>query len=251
MTRVFPLSSVVSSCALAAAVVLAGTMPASCQSDSASFRLTRSTNDSAGGASSSASFRQDGSLGQESCVGASASPHFVVQSGFWSFAGTGFVPVYLYARKTAPSPDRIELEWTGNNPPYTVYRSADCAGVFSSVFASAQSNLLPDPAPLPDRLSCYNVLATAPGPRPPAGEVSPPVHAADSPPPASASPLHAPAASPLPAPAASPPATRLVPSALEQGPRPSGTNPPSLPTGISESPAKEQLDHGRGNAPTP
>ena len=236
--------SLVSSCVLAVAVALSGTAPASCQSDSASFRLTRSTNDSAGGACASASFRQNGSLGQESCVGASASPHFVVQSGFWSFAGTGFVPVYLYARKTAPSPDRIELEWTGNNPPYTVYRSADCAGIFSSVFASAQANLLPDPAPLPDRLSCYNVLATAPGPRPPAGEVSPPVHAGVSSPPAAGS---------------STPAGKVVPAVHASGSsphagevlRPSETGSHALPTEIPESSLKELLDHDRGNAPTP
>jgi hypothetical protein len=61
-------------------------------------------------------------------------------------------------------PEHLDLEWTGNNPPYVVYRSASCPQVFSTVFASESTNQRTDPAPLPDHLSCYNVLATAPGP---------------------------------------------------------------------------------------
>ena len=139
------------------------------QSSSASYILQQSTVNAAGETSTSTGFREGASLGQESCIGTSASPHFVVQSGFWSFVGNGLVPVTLYVRKHPSMPEQLDLEWTGNNPPYEIYRSASCPGVFSTSFATELTNAHLDASPLPDMLSCYNVLAAAPGPIAPSG----------------------------------------------------------------------------------
>jgi hypothetical protein len=98
------------------------------------------------------------------CVGVSSSPRFVLQSGFWSYAGAGLIPVTLYLRKSPSPSGPLDLLWTGNNPPYTIYRSVDCTSVFSTFFGSETTNERTDAAPLPDPLSCYNVLATSPGP---------------------------------------------------------------------------------------
>jgi len=137
---------------------------AQAQSQSSSYVLQQSSCSSAGGAMSSGAYRLGGSLGPEAAIGVSSSPHLVLQSGFWSFSGSGLVPVYLLLYKSPFIEGQIDLLWTGNNPPYTIYRSADCSQVFSSVFATESSNSQSDPAPLPAALSCYNVLATAPGP---------------------------------------------------------------------------------------
>jgi hypothetical protein len=155
--------------ALRAGAVLAGALllesgTAWGQSSSASFRLHQSTLDMAGGESSSASYSDEASLGQELCVGTSSSPLFVLQSGFWSFAGSGLVPVYLLMDKNEQIREHLDLTWSGNNSPYTIYRSADCADVFSTFFTSEPTNSYTDASSLPDDLSCYNVLATAPGP---------------------------------------------------------------------------------------
>lgn len=143
--------------------VCVGTMEARAQSQSASYRLQQSTLSSGGALSSATSYLENGSLGQELTIGASSSPHFVVQSGFWSFAGTSLVPVYLTVHKTLSEPSHVMLQWTGNNPPYGLFRSPDCTEVFSGPLASETSNAYDD-VPPSDHLICYNVLATAPGP---------------------------------------------------------------------------------------
>ena len=156
--------SLVRGIALGAVLAVLATTRARCQSESASFRLQQSTFDGAGQASGAPHFRGNGSVGQESTIGTSASPGFVLQSGFWSFTGSGLVPVYLLMQKNTLDPDDLDLQWTGNNPPYSIYRSADCPNVFAS---SATTDFEPhhtDTSPPPGPLVCYNVLATAPGP---------------------------------------------------------------------------------------
>ena len=134
------------------------------QASSASFRLTRVSLNAAGQESSGATRTEHGSAGQELTIGTSSSPHFVLQAGFWSFLGSGLVPVLLTLEKHLGMPAHPDLMWSGNNPPYTIYRSQDCAGVFGSQLAVLNTNSLTDDAAYPDSLTCYNVLATAPGP---------------------------------------------------------------------------------------
>src|SRR5206468_9246247 len=74
------------------------------------------------------------------------------------------VPVYLLMRKNPADQEDLDLLWTGNNPPYNIFRSTDCTNVFSSFFTTEPENAHTDTSPPPDRLVCYNVLATAPGP---------------------------------------------------------------------------------------
>jgi hypothetical protein len=142
------------------------------QSQSASFRLQPTAVDAAGGSSSSVSSRGDGSFGQSLVVGTSSAPHFVVQSGFWGFVGSALVPVVLSASKIPAQPGDVDLTWSGNNTPFSLYRSANCASIFSSAFTATSNNFYVDsPAPS-SGLTCYNVLAFAPGPQPP-GVVAP------------------------------------------------------------------------------
>lgn len=147
-----------------ALVLMAASAPALAQASSVSFVLRPTTINSAGRDASSTSFAANGSLGQEPVVGVSSSPRFVLQSGFWSFGGSGLVPVVLHVTKNLSDPYQLDLQWSGNNPPYTLYRSTNCSNVFASVFGSESVNTHTDATPLPDPLSCYNVLATAPGP---------------------------------------------------------------------------------------
>jgi hypothetical protein len=137
------------------------------QSASPSYRLTQSTVNGGGRESSSASRRAHDSAGQESSVGTSSSPHFVLQSGFWSFVGTGLVPVVLHVNRNVVVRTTPDLSWTGNNPPYAVYRTSGCSGVFSGFLSSEPTSDYTDGSSLASGLSCYNVLATAPGPVPP------------------------------------------------------------------------------------
>jgi hypothetical protein len=84
------------------------------------------------------------------------------------------VPVVLAATKTPAQPASVDLSWSGNNASYDVYRNANCATVFSGVFAATPNNAYTDPSAPTSGLTCYNVLAFAPGPAPPPPEgVSP------------------------------------------------------------------------------
>lgn len=145
-------------CATLAAV------PVPAQSESASFRLSQVTLDAAGRESISLTRRAQVSLAQESAVGTSSAHHYVLQSGFWSFVGSGLVPVVLFVNRNPGDRSTPDLVWTGNNSPYSVYRTANCAAVFSSFLASEPGHVFTDSSSSPTGLSCYNVLATAPGP---------------------------------------------------------------------------------------
>jgi hypothetical protein len=157
---------------IAVAAVLAA-MSASAQSQSPSFRLQPVTINGGGARAGSATSLADGSLGQELVVGASSSPHFVLQSGFWSFLGSTLVPVVLVASKIPAQAGAVDLTWSGNNAPYAVYRATNCASIFSGVFVTTSSNAYSDASAPTSGLACYNVLASAPGPRPPPPSPSP------------------------------------------------------------------------------
>lgn len=148
--------------------LLALSTPATAQSQSANFRLMPATIDAAGAPAAGAGHRSNGSLGQSIAVGTSSAPHFVVQSGFWSFTGSTLVPVVLAANKVPAQPGAVGLSWSGNNASYDVYRAPACAAVFGSVYAATSALSYTDTAAPSSGLACYNVLAVAPGPIPPA-----------------------------------------------------------------------------------
>jgi hypothetical protein len=99
-------------------------------------------------------------------VGVSSAPHFIVQSGFWGFVGSTLVPVVLAANKVPADARAVDLTWSGNDAPYDVYKTTTCPNVFTSVFATTANNGLIDRSAPTGGLTCYNVLATAPGPSP-------------------------------------------------------------------------------------
>jgi hypothetical protein len=149
------------------ASLLVGSLAAA-QSTSPSYRLQPTTLNSGGGAATSATFRGDASLGQESAIGASSSFDYIVQSGFWSFLGSTVVPVVLSVGKHAGAPADVELAWSGNNAPYSIYRATAPEAIHGgAVFAMTSNNAYLDPAPPATALVCYSVFATAPGLQPP------------------------------------------------------------------------------------
>ena len=154
-------------------LVVSAALPAVAESTSPSYRLKQATINGGGGVSVSPSgtaYRLAASIGQESSIGTSSSFGAVVQSGFWSFAGTGLVPILLTGREPAADP---ELSWSGNNPPYALYRSTNCAAVTSSFLTTTSSQLYTDTSSPAGSIVCYSVFATAPGPIAPVGAVSP------------------------------------------------------------------------------
>ena len=153
---------------LVALALLLPAAPLPAQSSSASFTLNGSTTNDGGDACVSSGYRLTASLGQESTIGTSSSPRFVLQSGFWSFVGSGLVPVILTVDPAGSgTPGNLDLAWSGNNAPYDLYESADCTAVFGGYLDQSASNDYLDVTPLPDALVCYRVLPTAPGPAPP------------------------------------------------------------------------------------
>jgi hypothetical protein len=146
--------------------------PALADSSSASYRLKAVTLDAAGAASASPSRVANGSLGQELVVGVSAAPHFILQSGFWSYLGSTVVPVVLAVNRDPGDAAAIDLTWTGNNALYDVYSSSNgrCASLFGAVPAGTTANAYVDSTVPEEPLVCYSVLAVAPGPlAPPPG----------------------------------------------------------------------------------
>jgi hypothetical protein len=142
--------------------------PAIAQASSASYRLQPMTINGGGAPATAPNSRLNASIGQELAVGASSSPHFIVQSGFWSFVGSSVVPVVLLASRNIAQSTQVDLTWSGNNASYDIYRNTGCASVFSSVLASTSNRFYFDTtAPSLVQLVCYNVLALAPGPVPP------------------------------------------------------------------------------------
>jgi len=133
-------------------------------SSSPSYVLHQSATSAGGAPISSTSYVLGSSAAQDSTVGTSSSPSFVLQSGFWSFAGSGLVPVLLTVTQNPVDPTHVDLAWSGNNPPYLVYQATDCASVTSFYFDTTATNDYPDVAPPAASLVCYQVFATAPGP---------------------------------------------------------------------------------------
>jgi len=159
--------------ALLVLLLFSACAPQYAQASSANFRMQQSTFNGGGTTSVSPSgtnYRLTASLGQESVIGVSSSPNYIVQSGFWSYFGSGLVPVLLMVQKNGVIPADPDLSWSGNNPNYMIYRSAGCATVFSSLLTTVTPQSYTDAAPLAAPLVCYSVLATAPGPAPPSGE---------------------------------------------------------------------------------
>jgi hypothetical protein len=150
---------------------------------SASYCMQQTTLNGGGTTSVSpvgTNFRLTASIGQESVIGVSSSPNYVLQSGFWSYYGSGLVPVLLTVHKNGVTPANPDLSWTGNNPNYSVYRlagtssSAACSTVFGNLLTTVTPQAYTDAAPPAQPLTCYSVLATAPGPTPQEGtEFSP------------------------------------------------------------------------------
>ena len=151
-----------------AAITLGASATCNGVASSASYCMQQTTLNGGGGLSTSASYRMNASLGQESVIGVSSSPNYVLQSGFWSFQGSGLVPVLLTVHKNGTTPADPDLSWTGNNAPYAVYRqNAGCTTVFANFLTSQTPQAYTDAAPPAGPLVCYNILATAPGPVPP------------------------------------------------------------------------------------
>ena len=147
-------------------------VPVAAQMQSSSYRLQPVAIAGSGARGSSATKQADGSLGQ-SLAGASSSPNFIIESGVWSFLGSTVVPVVLATNKVPAQAGSVDLTWSGNNGPYDVYRTSNCASVFSGVFATTSTNAYADLSSPVNGLTCYNVLAYAPGPVPPAPGSSP------------------------------------------------------------------------------
>ncbi len=146
------------------------------QSSSARYRLAQSTLNGGGSVSASpsgTSYRLAASFGQESTIGTSSSFRYVLQSGFWSFQGSGLVPVILYVTKNGSAPANPDLSWTGNNPPYALYSTAGCSNVTSGFVTTTPLQAWTDTAPPLGVLDCYSVFATAPGPIALIGGISP------------------------------------------------------------------------------
>ena len=80
-------------------------------------------------------------VGDAATVGTSAALYLVLQSGFWSFGGSGLVPVVLHVDRSAADATQALLGWSGNNPPYTIYRGS-CNFVFGG-FTDVTSEQLP------------------------------------------------------------------------------------------------------------
>jgi len=146
----------------------AATMHAAAQSTSPSYRLQPSTLSTAGRATAGSAVLADGTLAQPSTVGASASLHFITESGYWSFLGSTIVPVVLMTSRHPGSPGAIDLAWSGNNAPYAIYRATDPASIYGgAALASTSNNAYDDAAPPAGSLVCYSVLTGPPGLVPP------------------------------------------------------------------------------------
>jgi hypothetical protein len=135
------------------------------QSSSTSYVLDQQTVNGGGNASTSASFRLAFSLGQGESVGASSAPGHLVQVGFWSFVGSGPVPIVLAVDRASLGGEAVLLNWSGNEASYEIYAATDCANVFDFFHVAETGNshtVLPPEA----ELVCFNVISmVAPPPR--------------------------------------------------------------------------------------
>ena len=129
------------------------------QPSSPSYVLQRSMLDSAGQTAISPGFKLKFSLGRDAAVGVSANQTFILQSGFWSFVGSGPVPIVLAVDRVVTEDLVCDLRWSGNDPPYEIYVAQDCAAVFNSLYATSSDNSLPDVVPAVGGLTCFNVVS--------------------------------------------------------------------------------------------
>src|SRR6185503_16852987 len=114
-------TAVLAMLAVAALPVRVDALEPAAASESPSYRLSPVAIDAAGAPAGGPTHRLSASLAQESTVGSSASPHFVVQSGFWSFLGTTMVPVLLSVSHTPGDSESVDLSWSGNQASYDIY----------------------------------------------------------------------------------------------------------------------------------
>ena len=133
---------------------------------SPSYAIRQTSLSTGAESSTSASFVLTPTVAQELTIGTSASPGFVLQSGFWSVLGSGLVPVVLTVGPGGVA-DEVNLVWSGTNPPYEIFRATDCAAVFDLPLTTTTQNQLTGVTTAPGGLTCLNVLAAAPGPAPP------------------------------------------------------------------------------------
>lgn len=136
------------------------------------YVLERSRWLSSGDVATSAGFRLTFSIGQKGPVEASAAWPFVLQSGFWSFAGAGPIAIVLRVARNETEPQHCDLYWSGNEPPYEIYAGA-CTSVFDSYVDASSANSLLNLVPPPGVLVCFNVVSTRPERLPDAKEVDP------------------------------------------------------------------------------
>jgi hypothetical protein len=97
-------------------------------------------------------------------VGVSANETFILQSGFWSFVGSGPVPIVLAVDRELSEDLTCDLNWSGNDPPYEIYMAQDCAAVFQSLYATSSDNSMSDVLPAAGGLTCFNVVSMTSAP---------------------------------------------------------------------------------------
>lgn len=124
----------------------------------------QSTANDGGERLTSASYVLTGSVGQESTISASSSSTYVVQSGFWSFAGSEGVPIVLTAKRNPIDGADVDLEWSGNSSPYTVKRGTSPTTL--TPYVTEPSKAYTDTSPPPVMLICYAIDGSVPTPQP-------------------------------------------------------------------------------------
>jgi len=142
--------------AVVATIALVAMTVAVAQSSSTSYVLDQQTVNGGGNASTSPSFRLAFTLGQGDSVGASSAPGHILQAGFWSFVGSGPVPIVLAVDRALLGGEEAILNWSGNDAPYGIYAATDCADVFDFFHVAESGNsrtVLPPEA----ELVCFNV----------------------------------------------------------------------------------------------
>lgn len=123
---------------------------------------------SAGATSDSSSYQLTSSYAQTLSIDVSSSPTFILQAGFWSYLGSGPVPIVLAVDRAISNAELVDLEWSGNAPPYDIYVADDCAFVLDSLYGSSSDNFLLDVSPPAATLVCFKVVPSEPEPpRPP------------------------------------------------------------------------------------
>ena len=150
--------------ALMVGVMTLACAPLWAQSSSPSYVLQRSTLNSAGQTVFAPSFKLRFSLARDASVGSSANETFILQSGFWSFVGSGPVPIVLAVDREDPEDLSCDLSWSGNDPPYEIYAAEDCAAVFQSLYATSSDNSASDVSTAGSRLTCFNVVSMTSAP---------------------------------------------------------------------------------------